>query len=286
MKANKKMVQEHLQTKTGKCILLRDLNNIKSVGKVTVENQLQAAVSVLEAQAGATVSVLVKEGTSDLVGIFYQDQCMKKVFSDFPELLMIDATYKLNDLRMPLYIMLVVDGNGESEIVATFLAADETEDTIRSMVAEFKSHNPCYSQVQAIMSDKDFVERLVLHEELPQAAMLICLFHVLRTFRREVTCDRMGIRAAQRDLCLDILQQIVYARTGEEYDEKVAKLQATGIRTVTEYYLNNWHNIKEQFVECFKGQNLTLGSRMNNRLESINDKIKSVCSKFVYYFVF
>ena len=30
----------------------------------------------------------------------------------YPELVLIDATYKLNNLRMPLYITMVVDGNG------------------------------------------------------------------------------------------------------------------------------------------------------------------------------
>ena len=33
---------------------------------------------------------------------------------------MIDATYKLNDLRMSLYLLMVIDGNGQSEIVASF----------------------------------------------------------------------------------------------------------------------------------------------------------------------
>lgn len=30
---------------------------------------------------------------------------MRKTFAAFPELLFIDATYKLNDLRMPVYII-------------------------------------------------------------------------------------------------------------------------------------------------------------------------------------
>ena len=33
-------------------------------------------------------------------------------------------------------------------------------------------------------------------------------------------------------------------------------------------------------MECFKGANFTLGERTNNRLESINAKVKSVCSKY------
>ena len=66
---------------------------------------------------------------------------MQEMFSNFPELLLIDATYKLNDLRMPLYIMMVVDGNGESEIVALWIVASEDRISIKNMVRIFKRHN-------------------------------------------------------------------------------------------------------------------------------------------------
>ena len=44
-----------------------------------------------------------------------------------------------------------------------------------------------------IMADKDISERDVLKRCFPNASVLICLFHTLRSFRREVTCDKMGI---------------------------------------------------------------------------------------------
>jgi zinc finger SWIM domain-containing protein 3 len=68
---------------------------------------------------------IVKDEKNVLQGIYYQKKIMQEMFSNFPELLLIDATYKLNDLRMPLYIMMVVDGNGESEIVALWIVASE-----------------------------------------------------------------------------------------------------------------------------------------------------------------
>jgi len=46
------------------------------------------------------------------------------------------------------------------------------------------------------------------------------------------------------------------------------------------YYNDNWHPIQEEWVECFKNTALTLGERTNNRLESINAKVKSVCARY------
>ena len=67
---------------------------------------------------------------SELTGIFFQDSLMKSVFGGYPEVLMIDATYKLNKFHMPLYILLVIDGNGLSENIGIFLTSVETEDAI------------------------------------------------------------------------------------------------------------------------------------------------------------
>ena len=53
-------------------------------------------------------------------GIFFQDEEMRRMYDRFSEILFVDATYKLNDLRMPLYLFLVEDGNGESEVVGSY----------------------------------------------------------------------------------------------------------------------------------------------------------------------
>ena len=65
----------------------------------------------------------------------------------------VDATYKLIELRFPLYIMLVEDGNGQSEIVAAFMVLQETDSTISKMVDLFKKHNSSWERVRVIMTD-------------------------------------------------------------------------------------------------------------------------------------
>ena len=42
---------------------------------------------------------------NNLLGIYYQDKPIKIAYDLFPEILFIDDTYKLNELKMPLYIM-------------------------------------------------------------------------------------------------------------------------------------------------------------------------------------
>ena len=212
-------------------------------------------------------------------GLFYQDKLMKFSFQHYPEVLMVDSTYKLNDLRMPLYILLIVDGNGQSEVVALCLTSLETKEAITKMVQSFKDNNPCWSETSVVITDKDFVERSVFSEELPNAVMHICLFHALRSMRREVSCEKLGIRPGERDHALELLTSLAYATSVETYSENYKKLLETCPQSVITYYNSNWHDIRNEWVECFKAFSFTLGERTNNRLESINGKIKSVCSR-------
>ena len=63
-----------------------------------------------------------------------------------------------------------------------------------------------------VITDKDFTERVVFNEEFQEASLHICLFHALRSFRREVTCDKLGIRPGERDHSLGVITKLAYSR--------------------------------------------------------------------------
>ena len=204
---------------------------------------------------------------------------MQEMFSHFPELLLIDATYKLNDLRMPLYIMMVVDGNGESEIVALWIVASEDRISIKNMVHIFKRHNSTDKTV-CIMSDKDMTERDVLSEEIPNAVLQICLFHTLRSFKREISTEKLHITSDQRQMTLEIITKLVYSKNETEYQQHYQELIDTKLKPVIDYFNKNWHAIRAEWVEGLKNNACNFLNRTNNRLEAINQKIKSVVQKY------
>ena len=109
-------------------------------------------------------------------GLFFQDTQMKQVFAAYPELLCMDATYKLLELRFPLYIILVEDGNGCSEVAAAFLLLEETEESLQKVMDIFKKRNRCWSSVRVIMTDKDINERDVLARSFPNSDLQIITF--------------------------------------------------------------------------------------------------------------
>ena len=68
---------------------------------------------------GVTVEIIAED--NKFKALFYQDAEMHLVYQAYPELIMVDATYKLLNLRLPLYLLLCIDGNGQSEIIGMWV---------------------------------------------------------------------------------------------------------------------------------------------------------------------
>ncbi|XP_019858006.1 PREDICTED: protein FAR1-RELATED SEQUENCE 4-like [Amphimedon queenslandica] len=279
LKANKKMVQDNLSADTGKVVLLKDLSNIMRRDTSDTRNNLNQTVKLLTEKFGASVELLLGENNV-LFGVYFQDVQMKNILNSYPEVVCVDATYKLLELRFPVYIMLIEDGNGQSEIVAVFLLQEETEESISSVIDMFIRQNPASSKVRIIITDKDMTERDVLARKFPSAQLLICLFHTLRTFRREVTLEKMGITPGQRNLYLDLMQQMAYAASEEKYLEVYERFKDSAVPLVRQYFDTQWHSIRSQWVVGLKHSYGSFLNSTNNRVECINSKLKSVIDRY------
>ena len=114
---------------------------------------------------------------------------------------------------MPVYVMFVEDGNGESEIVCIWIVNQQDNQTITKMMESFKKHNDNWKKVERIIVDKDMTERQVLKEQLPQADLQICLFRMLKAMRREIMAEKLGISQAECQLAQEILSKIVHSKS-------------------------------------------------------------------------
>ena len=53
-------------------------------------------------------------------------------------------------------------------------------------------------KVKVVISDTDMTEKNVMKSEMPEIHLQICLFHILRTFGREITPEKMGITSSEK----------------------------------------------------------------------------------------
>ncbi len=146
---------------------------------------------------GAKVHVL-RDENNELVCIFFQDERMSAIFEKFPELVLFDATYNMNNRDMPLFVQSVVDGNGETEIVFIGICRSESRVVVEFLLDTFKSLNPSWQKVKCVVGDKDFADRIVYTEKFDGVALQICFFHVMRTFNREITTAKRNYERAAK----------------------------------------------------------------------------------------
>ena len=55
-------------------------------------------------------------------------------------------------------------------------------------------------------------------------------------FRREITCDKLGLRPGEQDYVLELLTKIVYSSSEEEYEKHYAEILKSSIQSVIQYY--------------------------------------------------
>ena len=164
LKADRKLLQHHYSEKTGKPLLMRDIHNIASKAKqmnATLPSE-NGAVSDLSSWMKEEYPYLKTEfvlsESNVMTGLFFQDKEMMSTFSMYPQLLLCDATHKTKVNGMPFYALLVVDGEGESQVAAAFFVEHEDEQSIRKMVQIFKAWNPQWQDIEVVITDKDMVE--------------------------------------------------------------------------------------------------------------------------------
>ena len=227
---------------------------------------------------GATVDIF-SDDNKQFKGLYFQDNSMKQCFHAYPEVVFLDATYKLLEIGIPIYLLLCEDSNGTSEIVFVCLLVKEDHESIIWMMETFKKRNEFWYKIGVVMADKDIGERDAVKSALPTASVLICLFHALRTFRREVSCEKLGITSGQRTLSLEIFQKMAYCCSEGDYFKLYTELRQSAPKQVVEYFRDNWHDIKSEWVLHYKAISGSFLNSTNNRLESINGKLKQVISR-------
>ena len=79
---------------------------------------------------------------------------------------------------------------------------------------------------------------------------------------------------------LEYLQKIAYASSDDEYiyARLYEEFKQSVPKAVLDYFNNNWHCIKDEWTLKLKGSCGTFLNSTNNRLESINAKLKQTIS--------
>ncbi|DAZ95546.1 TPA: hypothetical protein N0F65_005238, partial [Lagenidium giganteum] len=205
--------------------------------------------------------------------------------------LLVDTTYKTNDLGYKLFGMMIEEAYGIGQFVQHSFVDHETRKNLELCVDAFKKNNPSWENVRAIVADKDMNEIGVLARAFPNARCLLCPFHVLQHFKKtalrvvdskcltNVFCflGKFGIPSSMENAVQVAIKKMVYAPSERRYvdvrdqllsDIRQAKDRCGDARTFKEYFLKTWDACRDSWVSCYRADVVYLGNNTNNRIES------------------
>lgn len=209
------LIVEKLRQETGKAVIAKDIHNLKCARRGQDEaTQLMEELNYCKAKYGAKVLPITDEN-KELQILFFQTPHLQQAFKCFPEVLLLDATYCTNKLRMPLFVMVVQDGSGLSHVVAYAFVASEQQHVVTSLLEIFVQENSAATNTKVVVIDKDFTEVNAVKAAFPGSpAVQLCEFHVKKAF--QTAAAQLGKSPDERKRLLGSFSEMLHAPTPQK----------------------------------------------------------------------
>jgi len=270
------LLQHMVQSTTSKPVTRQDIQNAvrrtgASGGKTKIDLLADEIQEFVRRDPSAAISVKTDTG-GDLKILYFQTSAMKQMVANFPEVVLLDATYRTNKLKMPLFVFMVVDGFGSSNVAAYCYVANEQQTVVTDMVKTFVEFNDVTASTKCVIVDKDICEINAVREAFTSEPRIqLCEFHVKRAFK--VAIGNSSHTGDEKAKLNSILAAMLRAADKTSYCDEKAEFERVANADMCSYFHNN---CREMWVRYLCDQHMNLGNNTNNRVESHNSKIKAV----------
>ena len=156
---NKKLVKLHIQKKFGKLTTLKDMQNIQARAKASEQKGRGDAQIVLDKLAEILINDpkasggVVVDDQDNLSVLYFQSGLMSELFRKFPEIVLVDGTYNVNKVGMPLYSFMVENGFGHGRVSFYAAVLEESTECLEVIVHAFKKVNITSNVIILIVID-------------------------------------------------------------------------------------------------------------------------------------
>ena len=275
VEGNTTLVRNYLERKTGKVITNQDIHNMKrkySCSDNSDENKVFSILQkFLEANGNNVACVVLDDNEATIELIYIQSHVQRECFEKFPELVMVDGTYKVNNVGMSLYDIVVEDGFGDSRVIAYCFVAQETKITIVNFLQIFKKYNPKWEQIKVAITDKDLTEIISIKNVFPPAINLLCQFHMLKYIHTKISS--YSADQVIKEQLMELTKKAVYAFTEQQLSDAFKAIE----KLSTDFHqcmVNNWLSCKESWCMYLQKDVFTMFNSTTNRIEAHHRVLK------------
>lgn len=180
----------------------------------------------------------------------------------------IDGTYRVNNRRMLLYIAMVEDEHGKGAAVA-YCRVDEQRESIHFDLKSLLDVNPVMNtHIKCFIVNKDFTQKSIISALFPDSSILLCRFHILKTFRQGIS--KLKLPENNKDSIRQCPQSMLCANRQEVFEKKLTLFNGIAPESFRKYFEQNWNNCRSLWAVYITNMYETLSTKTNNRLERHN----------------
>lgn len=214
--------------------------------------------------------------TSRVENLFFTKKFSQDLTRLYPEVFLIDTTYKTNQYRQPLCIITGVTALNTTFYVGFGFLLDESAETYQWMLEQLEVlcididiPNPT-----VIVTDNDHALTAALAQVMPQTRHLFCLWHMNKNVVSN--CRKKFDEEESWQDFYSKWQTVVYANVLSEFHDawELLSIKYEGSHPSCISYLDSLLKHKDKFIKCYTNKVKHFGNTATSRSESGHAKLK------------
>ena len=206
------------------------------------------------------------DGTNTMEGMFLAHPNTRELIRLFPQVVVMDATYKTNLYDMPLVELVGVLPTGQNYHIAfIFLSNERTTSYIWGLIQLRVLFAECGVSPGVFVTDRELAEINAIKLVFPEAAHLLCRRHISKDVQFNL-CKMVGKQ--YKPMIKSRWNHLVHADTEELYEQAVAEMAEAWHRHpgCMAYIRNQWLDpFRDRFVQAWTKNILHYGCNTTNR---------------------
>lgn len=269
-------IASYFRSKDSNChITSRDIRNIRQ-NKTTSRDEELLKVIEDTIKEDPDADIFINIGEQHIINFIYiQTSLMKEVYTKFPEVLVMDCTYKIDNLNMHCASLLCLDNHGEGRPVAHCILTHENQETYKAMLDHFVQNNSlAITSLASILVDKDFAEIRAIQTCLPGVRIALCLWHVQCAINRKIRAEHLSEDRTEQ--LTKQVKRMIYAPTEEHFKTQLSLFNSMteDLIKFKEYFKRHWLTCIPEWALHARQDMTNFGQRTTNTIESFHQKLK------------
>jgi hypothetical protein len=284
---------------TGALLSIRDIYNERLAYKVDQLRGMtptEALVMILEDRLDEWEYTYTTDGDGRLTILFIANKQSIKLAHAYPDVVLMDATYKTNKYRMPLlHIMGVVPvsdklkySNGSNFLIGFAFLSGETEDeyyTVLQMLKDYVFYD-ANNQPEVFCRDGETALGSALEAVYPEVPQLVCLWHVEKNVLKKAkevwvvysdyTDEEKEQLMEKRDNFIKYFTELCRSNTKEDFEKSYRQLKSdySTEPALIEYLDKHQYPQRHLIVKAWTAKVRHFGNATISRLEGGHSQLK------------